>query len=104
MTPSSLRQFPTTFLPFSGARPPCRRVCGASEADVIVVHSIAAAFWGRPKLRTPAVGMAHQAPGGVDYGALRSTLHVLMDRRAYGRIDRVMVPSEDPAKKMAGAQ
>jgi hypothetical protein len=74
LTPSSLRQFPTTSLPFSGARPPCRRVCGASEADVIVVHSIAAAFWGRPRLRTPAVGMAHQAPGGIDHGALRSSL------------------------------
>jgi hypothetical protein len=33
----------------------------ASEADVIVVDSIATAFWGRPRLRTPVVGMAHQA-------------------------------------------
>jgi hypothetical protein len=39
-TPILACQFPTTSLPFSGARAPCRRVCGASEADVIVVHSI----------------------------------------------------------------
>jgi glycosyltransferase involved in cell wall biosynthesis len=80
-----------------------RAVAGAaSEADVIVVDSIAAAFWGRPRLRTPVVGMAHQAPGGIDHGVLRTYFQVLMDRRAYGRIDRVMVASEDLAGEMAG--
>jgi glycosyltransferase involved in cell wall biosynthesis len=74
----------------------------ASEADVVVVDSIAAAFWGRPRLRIPVVGMAHQAPGGIDHGVVRTYLQVLMDRRAYGRIEPVMVASEDLVRKMVG--
>ena len=73
----------------------------ASEADVIVVDSIAIAFWGRPRLRTPVVSMAHQAPGGIDHGVLRTHVQALMDRRAYGRIERVMVASESLVREMA---
>jgi glycosyltransferase involved in cell wall biosynthesis len=73
----------------------------ASEADVIVVDSIAIAFWGRPRLRTPVVGMAHQAPGGIDHGMFRTHLQAVMDRRAYGRIECVMVASESLVEEMA---
>jgi glycosyltransferase involved in cell wall biosynthesis len=72
----------------------------ASEADVIVVDSIAMAFWGSPRLKPPVVGMAHQAPGGIDHGVLRTHLQAVLDRRAYGGIETVMVASESLVGEM----
>ncbi len=68
------------------------------RAHVLVLDSIAAAFVG-PWLslsppKRPLVGMLHQPPGGIDHGALRTTLQVRLDRLAYRRARRLLVASE----------
>src|SRR5437879_683506 len=39
--------------------------------DIVVLDSIAAAFFSWQAPRRPMVGMLHQPPGGIDYGPLR---------------------------------
>src|ERR687883_1246461 len=69
-------------------------------ADVLVLDSIAAAFAGpflslRPP-RAPLVGMLHQPPGGIDYGPPRSSLQAVLDRLAYRRARRGVLPAHAP--------
>ena len=66
-----------------------RMVQAAANSDVVVVDSIAAwcaAPW-LGKLSKPIVGMLHQPPGGID----RRKIKVALDRRAYRRMDRILV-------------
>jgi glycosyltransferase involved in cell wall biosynthesis len=65
--------------------------------DVVVVDSIAAAFMAFTPPRLPSVGMLHQPPGGIDHGALRTTVQAALDRRAYRHLDRLLVASESLA-------
>ena len=82
--------------PFPLARLARRRVLErVTDADVIVLDSIAAAFWGGASHgRPPVVAMAHQPPGGIDHGRLRKAVQAFLDRRAYEDVLKVMVASE----------
>ena len=71
-------------------------VRAAASSDVLVVDSIAAwcaAPWLR-RVTVPVAGMLHQLPGGMDRSVLRRRLQSLLDRRAYRRMDVVLVASE----------
>lgn len=86
--------FPDRVFPLSAVAR--RRVHGrAREADIVVLDSIAAAFWGRPRrFSRPVVVMAHQPPGGIDHGRVRTFVQTALDRHAYGGVRKVMVASE----------
>ena len=74
----------------------------AGDADVIVIDSIAAAFaapWLR-NLGTPAAGMLHQTPGGIDHGPLRTRSQAWLDRLAYRRLEILLVASESLALEL----
>jgi glycosyltransferase involved in cell wall biosynthesis len=76
-----------------------------SDADVIVVDSIVAAFsapWLRRTSR-PIVGMLHQGPGGIDHGQLRSRLQARLDRHAYKFMQVLLVASESLALDLHSA-
>jgi glycosyltransferase involved in cell wall biosynthesis len=79
-----------------------RHVAGeAAAADVVVVDSIALAFWGRGRAGgRPVVAMAHQPPGGIDHGRARTRIQSVQDRRAYDALERIMVASADLAAQM----
>lgn len=77
-------------------------VARASDADVVVVDSIAAAFvapW-LGAARVPVAGMLHQAPGGIDHGALRTRVQARLDLWAYARMPVLLVASESLAEHM----
>src|SRR5918997_2133049 len=60
----------------------------ASNADAVVIDSIAAAFaapW-LGRAARPVIGMLHQPPGGIDHGPVRAWLQGWLDRRAYARM------------------
>lgn len=66
------------------------------SADVIVLDSLAAAAaapW-LIGLEAPVIGMLHQAPGGMDAGALARALRGPFDRWAYRRAALLLVASE----------
>lgn len=91
-----VRPFP---LPALSGRPVVAR---ASDADVVVVDSIAAAFvapWLRG-LRRPVAGMLHQEPGGIEHGELRTHVQAWLDLRAYARMPVLLVASESLAQRM----
>ncbi len=79
-------------------------MAGASDSDVVVVDSIAAGF-AAPWLRgaeLPIVGMLHQGPGGIDHGWVRTHLLASLDRRAYTRMQALLVASESLAETLRG--
>lgn len=88
------RPFPLARLEARGVRQQ------AFAADAVVLDSIAAAFWGTQRQR-PVLVMAHQPPGGIDHGRVRSKLQALLDRRAYRSLT-IMVASDDLATQMVG--
>lgn len=70
-------------------------VKAAASVDVVVVDSIAAwcaAPW-LGRVSKPVVGMLHQLPGGTDGGSFRRRCQAALDRRAYRRMDRILVAS-----------
>ncbi|MBV9580287.1 MAG: glycosyltransferase family 4 protein [Chloroflexi bacterium] len=76
------------------------RVCAQIDQqspDVVVVDSIIAWCLAFASPRTPAVGMLHQPPGGIDFGPPRSTVQAGLDRLAYRHLRRLMVASESLA-------
>jgi glycosyltransferase involved in cell wall biosynthesis len=75
------------------------------RADALVLDSIAAAPaapW-LSLVRTPMLGMVHQPLGGMDSGPLVRWLRAPFDRRAYRRVEPVMVASEWLAEQLAAA-
>lgn len=89
-----VRPFPLTVLDGPAA---LRRAL--SEApSVLVLDSIAAAFLGpwvaRRPPGVPLVGLAHQPPGGIGQGALRTRLQASLDWLVYRRAVRVIAASE----------
>jgi glycosyltransferase involved in cell wall biosynthesis len=80
-------------------------MAGASDADALVIDSIAAAF-AAPWLRdteTATVGMLHQGPGGIDHGWVRTRSQAWFDRRSYARMRALLVASESLAEELRGA-
>jgi glycosyltransferase involved in cell wall biosynthesis len=79
-------------------------------ADVVLVDSIAAAFLA-PWLAWPGVSalaapvpvpvaaIAHQPPGGIDHGAVRTRVQAGLDRLAYRRMARIVAASEALAEE-----
>lgn len=68
----------------------------ASEADLVLVDSIAAAFlapW--MLLRGPRrlAAIVHQPPGGIDHAPLRRWVQAQLDRYLYNRCETVIVAS-----------
>jgi glycosyltransferase involved in cell wall biosynthesis len=89
--------FPAWPFPFPllyGPRMP--RVLSVQRADVVVLDSIAAAFLASSMaaVRVPVVAMAHQPPGGIDYGPVRRHAQAVLDRAAYRRVERLLVASQ----------
>jgi glycosyltransferase involved in cell wall biosynthesis len=76
-------------------------------AQVLIIDSIVAASLGPwVTLRhsdIPLVGMAHQPPGGIDYGALRTHVQAYLDRLTYRRVRRLLVASDLLADQMRAA-
>ena len=66
--------------------------------DVIVLDSIAAAFFAFARFERPVVGMLHQPPGGIDHGPARSRLQAVLDRQTYRRVGWLLVASESLAE------
>jgi glycosyltransferase involved in cell wall biosynthesis len=80
-------------------------IARASEADVIVIDSIVAAFAG-PWLKSaeqPIIAMIHQGPGGIGHGVPRTLLQTWLDRGAYSRMNALFLASESLALEMKGA-
>lgn len=76
----------------------------ATDADVVVIDSIALAFaapWLRG-LQRPVAAMLHQGPGGIDHGRLRARLQAVLDRRAYAHVDVLLVASEGLRDELQG--
>ena len=71
-----------------------------AHPDVVVLDSIAAAFFAFQAPAQPMVGMLHQPPGGIDFGPLRSRIQAALDRHAYGHLRRLMVASESLAEDL----
>jgi glycosyltransferase involved in cell wall biosynthesis len=71
-----------------------------SASDIVVLDSIAAAFWGAKRSGPPVIAMAHQPPGGIDHGPWRVRVQAILDRRAYDALDRIMVASGDLGEQM----
>ena len=91
--------FPERPFPLALADTPAiLRKATALGAQALVLDSIAAAYVGpwllarRPP--RPVVGMLHQSPGGIDFGALRTTLQTPLDRLAWSRARLLMVASQ----------
>jgi glycosyltransferase involved in cell wall biosynthesis len=94
------RPFPLPALATSRLRSRLR----APDADVLVLDSIAAAFWGAwpaRDLEIPLVGMLHQPPGGIDHGPVRALVQARLDRRAYRQAKLLLAASESLAHDLA---
>lgn len=72
----------------------------ASEADAIVLDSIAAAYWKGRDMPVPVAVMAHQPPGGIDHASIRTRVQAVLDRRGYRSADVVMVASRPLVDQM----
>jgi glycosyltransferase involved in cell wall biosynthesis len=76
----------------------------ASDADVVVIDSIATgfcAYW-LPLVEPPIVGMLHQGPGGIDHGWIRAHFQGWLDRAGYRRMRALFVASAALAEEMRG--
>jgi glycosyltransferase involved in cell wall biosynthesis len=73
----------------------------AGAADVVVLDSIAAAYWGRPRRLAPAAAMLHQPPGGIEHGPLRTRVQSALDRRAYRGVTRKLVAAQQLADDLS---
>lgn len=79
-------------------------VLSAQRPDVVVLDSIAAAFfppW-MAAVRAPVLAMLHQPPGGIDHGPARRQAQAVLDRLAYRRVERVLVASQLLADQLRG--
>ena len=77
----------------------------AGGAAALLLDSIAAAF-AAPALALggfdlPVVGVLHQPPGGIDYGALRTAAQRPLDRLALRRADVLIAASDHLAEQLA---
>jgi glycosyltransferase involved in cell wall biosynthesis len=79
------------------AGPVVLRRAARDRPDVLLLDSIAAAYVGPwlPVLRLPmaVAAMLHQPPGGIDHPPMRTRVQAVLDRRAYGYADRLLVAS-----------
>lgn len=75
------------------------------RADAVLVDSIAAAFVGPvvSRARVPIVGVVHQPPGGIDYGAVRTRTQAPLDLLAWRRADLLLAASDHLADQLVGA-
>ncbi len=98
--------FPAWPFPFPALYGPrLLRILSAQRPDVVVVDSIAAAYltpW-MAAVRTPAVAMLHQPPGGIDHGPVQRCVQAALDRVAYRCVGVVLVASQQLADQV-GAQ
>ena len=80
------------------------RALSAQRPDVVVLDSIAAAFFApwTAAVRVPVLVMAHQPPGGIDHGPVRRYVQTVMDRAAYRQVERVLVASQLLADQFGG--
>lgn len=71
-------------------------VLSAQEADVVILDSIAAAFFAPwiAAVRVPVLAMLHQPPGGIDHSPVRRRVQAAFDQVAYRRAERVLVASQ----------
>jgi glycosyltransferase involved in cell wall biosynthesis len=79
----------------------------AAAADLVLLDSIATAFAGpwlavSPAMRPLAI-IAHQPPGGIDHGPLRTRLQAGLDRLAYRHAGGVVAASEALANELAAS-
>jgi glycosyltransferase involved in cell wall biosynthesis len=89
--------------PFPMGLAEARQVLREVEArtpDVAILDSIAAWCLALTPARLPMLGMLHQPPGGIDFGAVRTALQARLDRLAYGRLRRLLVASESLADEI----
>ncbi len=91
--------FPERPFPLALADTPAiLRRAASLGAQALVLDSIAAAYVGPWLLARrpphPTVGMLHQPPGGIDFGALRTALQTPLDRLAWSRAQVLMVASQ----------
>lgn len=70
--------------------------------DVLVLDSIVAWCLAFARPRVPSVGMLHQPPGGIDFGAARTAAQARLDQLAYRHLQRVLVASESLAVELGG--
>jgi glycosyltransferase involved in cell wall biosynthesis len=95
--------FPDRAFPLPALAGPA--VLRQTQADVLVLDSIAAAYlgpWLPRRPRAPLVGSLHQPPGGIDHGALRRSLQAPLDRLAYRRARLLLVASQALGDELAG--
>jgi glycosyltransferase involved in cell wall biosynthesis len=78
----------------------------ASQADVVLIDSIAAAFlapWIAVRQPRRLAAIVHQPPGGIDHALPRRWLQARLDRFVYRRCRPVMVASSLLADRLAPA-
>jgi glycosyltransferase involved in cell wall biosynthesis len=92
------RPFPLTLLESSSVLSKLNR----RRPDVVVVDSILAWCFALQSPPQPAVGMLHQPPGGIDFGAARTAVQARLDRLAYRHMRRILVASDSLADDLRG--
>ena len=79
----------------------------ASDADAVVLDSIAAAYIGpwliSSRRRPPLIAILHQPPGGIDHRRFRTFLQSGLDRLAYRRVAHLIVASETLVQDLTNA-
>jgi glycosyltransferase involved in cell wall biosynthesis len=77
------------------------------RASALLLDSIAAAFAGPAlatrRLAVPVIAVLHQPPGGIDHGAVRTSVQAPLDRLALRRADVLIAPSDLLAEQLAEA-
>ncbi|MDQ4037510.1 MAG: glycosyltransferase family 4 protein [Actinomycetota bacterium] len=73
-------------------------LAGRADTDVLLLDSIAAAFlapWlATHRLDRPLAAIAHQPPGGIDHGRLRTKFQAWADLLTYRRARRLLLASQ----------
>jgi glycosyltransferase involved in cell wall biosynthesis len=105
---AALRFVPLPERPFPLAILGGRRVLArATDADVVVLDSIAAAFVApwlvNPRRRSPLIAILHQPPGGIDHGRFRRALQSELDLLAYRRVAHLIVASQTLMQDLTNA-
>ena len=93
--------FPDRAFPFGLADTPHRiDEIERRNPDVVVLDSIVAWCMAFRAPHLPLVGMLHQPPGGIDFGALRTHAQAVLDRLAYRHLQKVLVASDSLAEQL----